>query len=110
MDALPQVIAEKLDEVRALCEKHGVKSLAVFGSVAKGTFEPATSDIDFVVEFLPDAPVGGFEGAYFQLLGNLHELFGRDVDLVERPVIRNPYFLEVLQLTERPVYESARAA
>ncbi len=107
MDALPQVIAEKLDEVRALCEKHGVKSLAVFGSVAKGTFEPATSDIDFVVEFLPhpDALVRGER--YWELLASLQELFGRNVDLVVRASVKNPYFAQVLEMTQRSLYEAA---
>jgi len=51
MDALPREIAEKLDEVQGLCEKHHVKRLTLFGSAAKGTFDPETSDLDFVVEF-----------------------------------------------------------
>lgn len=105
MDALP-----RLPEIRALCEKHRVKSLHVFGSVAKGTFDERTSDIDFVVEFLPDAPRNGFGGAYFSLLADLSDLLGREVDLVERPAIKNPYFRQVLDLTQRVIYESDRAA
>ena len=110
MEALPALIADRLGELRALCEKYRVKRLTLFGSAVKGTFDPATSDVDFVVEFLPDAPQGGFGGAYFQLLGDLNDLFERDVDLVERGSIENPYFLQVLALTERAVYDSARAA
>ena len=68
------------------------------------------SDLDFVVEFLPDTPAGGLHGPYFSLLCELQELFGRNVDLVDRNHIENPYFVEVLKLTQRPVYESPAAA
>lgn len=110
MDALPPLIEEKLPEVRALCEKYYVKRLAVFGSVAKGTFDPEKSDIDFVVEFdpEPDPLVRGRQ--WWDFWAALRKLFGRDVDLVERKAIINPYFLQVLDLTERPIYESHRAA
>jgi len=51
MEALPEIVTQHLDDVRALCEKYRVKRLAIFGSAVKGTFDPATSDLDFVVEF-----------------------------------------------------------
>jgi uncharacterized protein len=110
MNALPPLVAERLDQVRALCEKYRVKRLAVFGSAVKGTFDPEKSDLDFVVEFLPDTPVGGLRGPYFGLLEGLQDLFERDVDLVERKGIENPYFIQVLELTQQPVYESPAAA
>ncbi|MDQ3280957.1 MAG: nucleotidyltransferase domain-containing protein [Acidobacteriota bacterium] len=110
MDALPQEITQHLDAVRALCEKYSVKRLAIFGSAVKGTFDPATSDVDFVVEFLPGTPRGGFDDPSLSLTVDLETLFGRRVDVVERRNIENPYFRQVLDLTERTVYESARAA
>jgi uncharacterized protein len=110
MHALPEIVTAHLDEVRALCEKHGVRKLTIFGSAVKGTFDPEKSDLDFVVEFLPDTKRAGFDDPYFKILQALQDLFGREVDLVERPAIRNPYFVKVLALTERALYESARAA
>ncbi|MFL6246208.1 MAG: nucleotidyltransferase family protein [Thermoanaerobaculia bacterium] len=110
MDALPQIVTEHLDEVRALCEKYSVRKLTIFGSAVKGTFDPEKSDLDFVVEFLPDTKRSGFDDPYFSLLIALQDVFGREVDLVERQAIRNPYFVKVLALTERALYESARAA
>ena len=110
MNALPPLVVERLDELRALCEKYRVKRLTLFGSAVKGTFDPETSDLDFVVEFLPDTPAGGLRGPYFSLLGELQELFGRNVDLVDRHHIQNPYFIEVLKLTQRPVYDTPAAA
>lgn len=110
MDALPPEIAEHLDEVRSLCEKYSVKRLTLFGSAVKGTFDPTRSDLDFVVEFLPDTERKGFDDPYFSLMGELRDVYGREIDLVERRAIENPYFIQVLALTEQPVYESSRAA
>ena len=45
------LIEDNREAIVALCEQYGVQRLAVFGSAAKGTFDPATSDLDFVVEF-----------------------------------------------------------
>jgi predicted nucleotidyltransferase len=42
--------------IEDLCRQYGVRRLAVFGSAAKGTFDPATSDLDFVVEMADYGP------------------------------------------------------
>ena len=110
MDALPEIVTEHLGEVRALCEKYSVRKLTIFGSAVKGTFDPEKSDLDFVVDFPPDMKRSGFDDPYFGLLVDLQELLQREVDLVERKAIRNPYFVKVLALTEHALYESARAA
>ena len=54
-----------------LTERYGVRSLALFGSVARGEAKP-TSDIDMLVEF--DLPVGLF--GLFALQDHLEEIFG----------------------------------
>jgi predicted nucleotidyltransferase len=106
MDALPAAITDHLAEIRELCVNYRVKRLAVFGSAVKGTFDPAKSDVDFVVEFFPQARAG-LHDVYFDLLQDLQELLGREVDLVERQAVRNPYFLKVLELSEQPLYDAA---
>ncbi|HEX6083412.1 MAG TPA: nucleotidyltransferase domain-containing protein [Thermoanaerobaculia bacterium] len=107
MNALPPLVAERLPQVHALCEKHGVKSLSIFGSAVKGTFDPEKSDLDFVVEFLPeDDPIRRGE-YYLDLLVDLQRLFDRNVDLVVGTSIENPYFKQVLELTARELYDAA---
>ena len=107
MDALPAAITDHLDEIRALCVKYHVQRLAVFGSAAKGTFDPAKSDVDFVVEFQPD--VRGADGwdAYWGLREGLQETLHRSVDLVEFRAVENPYFREILETTQRELYAAA---
>ena len=55
---------------------YGVKSIAVFGSVARGEAGP-DSDIDILVEF--GEPTGLFE--FVRLKRHLESLLGRRVDL-----------------------------
>jgi len=43
-------------DVVALCKDRGVRRLALFGSAASGRFDPASSDLDFLVEFQPVRP------------------------------------------------------
>jgi predicted nucleotidyltransferase len=106
---LPEIVTKRLDEVRALCEKYSVKRLTIFGSAVKGTFDPEKSDLDFAVEFLPHPDPMERGRYYFDLLLALQRLFERDVDLVTVPEIKNPYFKEVLRLTQRPLYDTEAA-
>jgi predicted nucleotidyltransferase len=40
-----------------LCRRYKVRELSVFGFVARGEMQP-DSDIDLLIEFLPNAEVG----------------------------------------------------
>ncbi len=90
----------QVDEGRLaeLCRRYWVRELSVFGSAARGEMRP-DSDIDLLVEVLPDAEVGLAEHAGLML--ELEKLLGRKVDLVSKnglkPRIR-PYVLADAQL------------
>jgi hypothetical protein len=43
-------------QLAQLCREHHVRRLEVFGSAARADFDPASSDLDFLVEFEPMAP------------------------------------------------------
>jgi hypothetical protein len=42
-----KLIEEHRVEIAGLCRKHGVKRLELFGSAARGDFDPGRSDVDF---------------------------------------------------------------
>jgi uncharacterized protein len=100
------LVSAHLPAIRALCQRHGVKRLELFGSAACGDFDPGRSDLDFVVEFFP-SPSRGLDDPYFQLLLDLEALFGRKVDLVMSGAIRNPYFRASIESTKVPLYAAA---
>ncbi len=99
-------VANRADELRCLCLRYGVSRLELFGSAATGQYHPAESDLDFVVEFQWEALAEGYADAYFGLLEELEQLFGRPVDLVVRSAIRNPYFLQSVEETRTTLYEA----
>lgn len=87
----------------ALCARYGVRRLALFGSAVRDDFDPQHSDLDFLVEFGP-LPSGAHSKAYFGLLRDLEQLFGRPVDLVEDGTIRNPYVLRSVEAEQKTLY------
>ncbi len=97
------LIAQRTGEVTELCRLHHVRTLELFGSAANGKFDPATSDLDFLVDFEPLPPID-HGNAYFDLWFGLGDLFGRKVDLVETVGIKNPYFLKTVNENRRVIY------
>jgi len=97
------LIANRRAELAELCRTHHVRTLEVFGSAANGKFDPATSDLDFLVEFEPLPPVD-HGNAYFDMWFGLAGLFGHQVDLVETVGIKNPYFLKTVNANRKVVY------
>ena len=80
--------------------------LEVFGSAARGTdFDPARSDADFLVEFKPPLLPGLFERKT-DLRDELHEVLGRQVDLIRDGIIRNPYLKISVDEDREVVFEA----
>lgn len=98
-----KAIEEHSEKVAGLCRRFGVKRLEVFGSAAGDRFDPQCSDIDLLVELDVADPVAHAR-AYFGLLAELRDLFGREVDLVEARAVTNPYFLESINRDRRQIY------
>ena len=93
-DVVLRIIAENREEIA----RFGVKSLAIYGSVARD--EAGTeSDVDLLVEF--SKPVGLF--GFVELKEYLERILGRPVDLGTPGSLREEIREEVLR-------ESVRAA
>ena len=71
------VIESHREALRALGRRHGVRSIKVFGSMARDDAD-ASSDVDLLVETAPDTS-GFVLGA---LLTDAQDLLGRRVDVV----------------------------
>lgn len=97
------LIAEKRDEIVALCRRYGIRKLEVFGSAATGAFDPATSDVDLLVDLGEyDAFVAD---RYLDLASDLEALFNRRVDLITEVSIRNPYLRASIDSQRETVFE-----
>ena len=97
---------EALAQLPELCRCFGVARLDVFGSAVTGRFDPARSDLDFLVRFDPETAPGGLRG-YFAFAEALSALFGRPVDLVEEPALRNPVLKRRIMTERVPLYAAA---
>src|SRR5438552_15973937 len=97
------VIEQHRMEIARLCEQHHVERLDLIGSAAGGEFDPARSDLDFLVAFQPLQP-GQRADAYFGLLHGLEDRFGRKIDLVTREAVRNPWFARSIEACRELLY------
>ena len=78
-------IEARRDALAALCRRHGVARLEVFGSAARGGFDPERSDADFLVTFT--TATRNDLAAFLDFKEALERLLGRSVDLVERDAL-----------------------
>jgi predicted nucleotidyltransferase len=98
------LIADNLQSISVLCQQFGVRKLELFGSAASGCFDPATSDVDFIVDLGGYAP--GTAARYLDLIEALQQLLGRSVHLITGDSIRNPYFREAVDEQRITLYEA----
>lgn len=92
-------ITVPMDLVFALCKKHHITRLALFGSVIREDFSPS-SDVDVLVEFEPGKTPGL---RFFTIQDDLTQLFGRRVDL-NTPESLSVYFREKVEAEAVPLY------
>lgn len=78
-DEVLRILAEHKEEIEAM----GVKSVAIFGSTARGE-AGEDSDVDILVEF--SGPVGMF--GFLDVKSRLESILGRTVDLATADALR----------------------
>jgi predicted nucleotidyltransferase len=89
------------DKLTELCRRRQVSELALFGSVLNDNFGPE-SDVDVLVTFAPDAHPSLFD--LVEMREDLKDIFGREVDLVEKAGLRNPFRRRAILETAEVVY------
>jgi predicted nucleotidyltransferase len=101
-----QEIACRRDALQSICRRFHVRRLDLFGSAARGDFEPDRSDIDLLVEFDHDQHEALSLRTYFGLKEALEELLGRSVDLVESGAVHNPYLKASIEAALEPLFDA----
>jgi len=89
--------------IAEFCGKWKVKELALFGSVLRDDFGP-DSDVDVLVTFEPEAPWSLFD--WGDMMEELKAIFGREVHLIEKAGLRNPFRRHAILSTKEVVYET----
>lgn len=90
------------ERLAAFCAKWQIAELSMFGSVLRDDFRN-DSDVDFLVAFKPGESWSLWDLAVMQdelsaLLG------GRDVDIVEKQTVVNPFLRREILSTRRVIY------
>lgn len=97
------IIKNQLNAIKDLCKQYKVKSLYSFGSVNTSTFNEK-SDIDFLIDFEPDISIEDYTDNFFSLREKFSNLFKRDIDLVTRRSLSNPFFIQDVEQSKLLIY------
>jgi predicted nucleotidyltransferase len=97
-------VATHQRQLVSLCERYGVLKLDIFGSAARGDFNSADSDLDFVALFA-DRTNPNYVDRYLDFAEALEALFGRSVDLVTERSLRSPMFRRAVDCDRETIYE-----
>ena len=88
-------------QIEDFCLKWKISEMALFGSVLSDEFH-ADSDIDVLVSFKDDDGWGLFD--FVDMIDELKAIFGRDVDLVEKDSVRNPFRKQAILADNEVIY------
>lgn len=87
-----KIIKKLNDDLPALKNQYSIKTLGIFGSVARGDDTPQ-SDIDILIDF--NEPIGFFE--FIRLENTLSDLLNQKVDLVTDRALKHVIKQDVLK-------------
>jgi uncharacterized protein len=88
-------------KIEAFCRRWSLKEMALFGSVLRDDFRP-DSDVDVLITLRPGNRLT--LDHRLAMLDELAEIFGRQVDLVEKRLIRNPFRRHAILTTKKVIY------
>ncbi len=96
-------IKTNIKKIIDLCNNNRVVSLFAFGSVIEDKLKP-NSDIDLLVDIDERDPLK-YSDYYFNIKFELEKIFNRDIDLLEKKGLRNPYFKKQIEKKGVVIYE-----
>ncbi|MGB2924893.1 MAG: nucleotidyltransferase domain-containing protein [Limnothrix sp.] len=91
------------EQLESLCIKWEMREFAVFGSVLRDDFKE-DSDIDCLIEFSDTANWDLFD--IIELKRQLSKIFEREVDVVEKGSVSNPFILKSIMDNHQVLYSS----
>jgi len=103
---VPALIELRRGEIAQLCERYGVRELALFGSILRSDFDLTSSDVDAAVKFGPPAE-DSLARQYFDFKTALERLLMRPVDLVEMEAMPDTRLKRIIEHTKVPIYAAA---
>ena len=87
--------------LRDFCRRWRIADLSVFGSALRDDSR-VDSDVDLLVTFAEDAQWSLYD--WVEMIAELREIFGRDVDLLSSQSLRNPFRRHEILKTRETLY------
>ena len=88
-----------LKQIEAFCRKYGIAEFSLFGSILRDDFAPG-SDVDVLVTLEPGRTMT--PESYLDMRDELSAMFdGREVDLVQKRLLTNPFRRQEILATRR---------
>ena len=101
------LIEQNKSQIFALCAKHKVDKLYLFGSILTSKFNDK-SDVDILIQFGNIDLLQYFDN-FMDFKEQLETLLQRKVDIVENQAVRNPIFRKIIDREKQLLYERKSA-
>ncbi len=89
------------EKIAVFCRKWKIRELSVFGSVLRNDVRP-DSDIDILVSFYEEEHWTPSD--WISMIDDLSDILGREVDLIEKETLKNPYRRYEILRTREVIY------
>jgi len=76
------------EKIKEFCLKWNVVEFSLFGSILRDDFD-TESDVDILISLSEKGDLDLYD--WITMIEELEEIFGREVDLVEKSTLRNPF-------------------
>jgi predicted nucleotidyltransferase len=90
-----------IEQIKAFCVRFGVEEFSLFGSVLRDDFGP-DSDVDVMLQFRAGHGFT-FENTP-EIYDALKKIFGREVDVIEKGRIKNPFRRHAIMSSYRVIH------
>lgn len=103
-----ELVASRRSEIAAICRRHGVRALWLFGSAVNGRWDAASSDLDVLVD------LGEHDARYarrlMRTIVDLERLFGVQVDVTTTEQVTSEWFRQSINASKELLFEGERAS
>lgn len=90
---MQKTIENKIPQIITLFKKYKVKEAYIFGSATNESFNK-NSDVDFLYAFEDNLDYETYANNYIILINELENILKRQVDLVAKKTLKNPYLIK----------------
>ena len=90
-----------MNKIEDFCRRWKISEFSFFGSVLREDFGPE-SDVDVLISFEPEIPWSLYD--WVDMILELQEILGREVDVVEKSGLRNPFRRQAILTNRRVIY------